>query len=86
MSCRSRRSRRSPLVLATVAAAVLGGFLAAAPAQAATTAPTKVTRGGDDFVWPVPPKPVLPCLPGVGLPCRVVDLPDDFVWPTAPRD
>ncbi|WP_157870097.1 MULTISPECIES: hypothetical protein [unclassified Streptomyces] len=93
MSC---RSRRVPTVLATLAAAVLGGFLMASPAAAAPAAPSApqtVAQGGDDFVWPTPPKPqmpeipcVLPPLPGVPqLPC-VGDFPDDFVWPIAPGE
>ncbi|MEU9297312.1 hypothetical protein [Streptomyces sp. NPDC048266] len=87
MSCRSRRVNT---VLATLAAAVLGGFLTVSPAQAAPAAPQlSATQGADDFVRPVPSKPQfpeIPCLPPFpGLPC-VIDIPDDFVWPIAPRN
>ncbi|WP_328942444.1 hypothetical protein OG259_13200 [Streptomyces sp. NBC_00250] len=86
MSC---RSRRAGTVLATLAAAVLGGLLVASPAQAAPTAPQAVAQGADDFVWPTPPHPQMPdfpCVPPLpGLPC-VIEVPDDFVWPIAPRD
>ncbi|MEV8590670.1 hypothetical protein [Streptomyces sp. NPDC051180] len=85
MSCRSRRAGS---VLATVAAAVLGGLLWASPAQAAPAGHQGVTQGKDDFVWPTPPRPEFPfpCVPTLpGLPC-VTQIPDDFVWPTAPRD
>ncbi|MEV7565055.1 hypothetical protein [Streptomyces tanashiensis] len=86
MSCRLRATSS---ILATVAAAVLGGVLLASPAQAAPVAPPAVTQGGDDFVWPTPPHPEMPSFPCVptlpGLPC-IPQIPDDFVWPTAPRD
>lgn len=69
-----------------LAAAVLGGILWAAPAQALSSgatghgagAPKAAPSSADDFVWPNLPQH-LPGLPGIPT------SPDDFVWPAAPQ-